>query len=741
MFEGYGMLQNITAIAYYLFFVLSGVFVLHRLLWKEKYSIVAQCLFGSVAGVLALQWFPLLFAFAFDFTMTAHMLALGLQVVVCIVVAWKTTVSQSYIQHFPYKKATNWKRFFKENPVWIVMLLTFVYFAYCLSTHTISTHSDGSMHAGQCTYGDMNMHLSFITSIANQETFPPEYSLLPGHKLSYPFLCDSISSSLYQFGCSLRLAYILPMIGAILQVFGGLYCFIKYWFRRSGTAFIAWVLFFLNGGLGFLYYRTPQSIRHNFTEFYMTPTNQPDKNLRWVQVIVDMLLPQRATLFGWAVLFPLLAFLLVAVRERKTKLFVMAAVAAGALPMIHTHSFLALGMICSVWLVVDCFNRNREKDKEEAMSRSRQKKNRISVAERKRREERTFLRYGLFLGLLGFSILQAVNKQNAVAENHGLFLMLAGVFCFVLYIAYELIVMIQKNGWKGLLSTWGLFLVIVLALALPQLFTWTFSQATGDQFVRNHFNWSNDGEQYVYFYLKNLGVTFVLLFIASFVCKKKDLQIAAPYFLIFFVAELVAFQPNDYDNNKLLFVGAVFICGLAADVLMQLFTTKWKSVANQVVQRTIKGVVAVCVLFVGLVSAFMTMGREWVSDYELYSASGVEACKYIEQQTGEWDVILTSTQHNSPVPALTGRNIVCGSGSFLYYHGLDYGQQEADVAAMYTDPVGSKDLFEKYGVSYVYVSGQEYGSYQVNEESLQQIADVVWEKDDVRIWELKAEEK
>lgn len=31
----------------------------------------------------------------------------------------------------------------------------------------------------------------------------------------------------------------------------------------------------------------------------------------------------------------------------------MAGVAAGALPMIHTHSFLALGMICAVWLLLD----------------------------------------------------------------------------------------------------------------------------------------------------------------------------------------------------------------------------------------------------------------------------------------------------------------------------------------------------------------------------------------------------
>ena len=350
MFDGNGVTGAVLAVGYYALFLGSGMYIGRKLLCKERYSIVMQYLVGSVAGVLALQWFPLLFAFAFDFSMTAHVLALLLQIVLCVLVGWRCHCSESSLQQHPYRKVNEWKRLFRENPVWILMAVTFVFFCYCLYTHTIVGNADGSMHTGQSTYGDMNMHFSFITSIANQQTFPPEYSLLPGHKLSYPFLCDSVSSSLYLMGASLRLAYVLPMLGAILQVFVGFYCLIKYWLGRSATALIAWILFFWNGGLGFVYFDNAEKIHKIFTEFYMTPTNYLDKNLRWVQVMVDMLIPQRATLFGWAILFPLLAFLFRAIAERKKKLFVMAGVAAGALPMIHTHSFLALGMICAVWL-------------------------------------------------------------------------------------------------------------------------------------------------------------------------------------------------------------------------------------------------------------------------------------------------------------------------------------------------------------------------------------------------------
>ena len=655
------------------------------------------------------------------------------------------------------------------------MAVTFAFFCYCLYTHTIVGNADGSMHTGQSTYGDMNMHFSFITSIANQQTFPPEYSLLPGHKLSYPFLCDSVSSSLYLMGASLRLAYVLPMLGAILQVFMGFYCLIKYWFGRSATALIAWILFFWNGGLGFVYFDNAEKIHKIFTEFYMTPTNYLDKNLRWVQVMVDMLIPQRATLFGWAILFPLLAFLFRAIAERKKKLFVMAGVAAGALPMIHTHSFLALGMICAVWLLLDLTENSlfvtgkaaygwkaasasrgssRRNGKVTASGRrngkvtssSRRSAN-VSASTGNRRGSSSadatasdsWIRYALYIGLAFFSVMQMINRSNEFADKHGLAIMIIGVALFVLFLGYKLVRYLQNRSWKRLAFTWGIFLILVLIFALPQLFMWTFSQASGDNFVRSHFNWSNNGDQYIIFYLKNLGLPFVLLLLSSFVVSARNLKIGAPYLLIWFVAELAAFQPNDYDNNKLLFVGAVFICGLAADALVQIYerygAVYWRSAIGKA------GVVLLgaCLLFVSAISGFLTMGREWVSDYELYTASAVKACRYIEDETTPWDVILTSTAHNSPVPTLTGRSIVCGSSSFLYYHGLNYQQNEQDVETMYTSPASAKELFREYDVNYIYLSNQEYGTYNVDVNGLYEVADVIWQKDDVSVWKVKDE--
>lgn len=729
MFEG-NIQGNIISILIFIFFQLSGIYVMNRILARERFSAAFRCLMGSVAGTLSFQWFPILSAFALDFSIAAHILSILLQCLLCLAVWWKTEKSAALRQSqvidsgwkktsfparlarrrgmYPFLSIREWQCFLKENPCIILMTLILIYFIYCLMTHTIPVSDDGSMHTGQATYGDMNMHLGFITSIAGQESFPPEYSICPGFKLSYPFLCDSISSSLYIWGASLRTAYIVPMIAAICQVMAGFYCFVKYWFARSSTAFIAWVLFFVNGGLGFLYFTSADKLAKNFTEFYFTPTSLGDKNIRWAQIIVNMLIPQRATLFGWAILFPLLALTLCAVRRKNTLCFIIAGVFAGALPMIHTHSFLAFGLICTMWLLYDCKG--------------------IAASGKVIHNERLWLLVPLPAGLVLFSILQQINKQEDIISRNGLLLLGIGLGILLLYIIYCLANVFLCGQGRDLLRTWGIFLAVIIVLAVPQLFYWTFGQAGADGFVRGHFNWSNTGDQYVWFYLKNIGVTFALYLPAYFLSKKEDLKTASPLFLIWSVSELAVFQPNDYDNNKLLFVAYLFMCGLAANFVTQLFSRKW-NIAFKLAAASV-------LIFTGTASALLTMGREWVSDYELYSADNVEACRYIEKVTEPDDVILTGTEHNNAVSSLTGRNIVCGAGTFLYYHGIDYYERENDLPAMYESPESSLDLYDKYDVSYVYISPAELGAYAVNEGGLENIGECVYSNNSVKIYKM-----
>ena len=92
-----------------------------------------------------------------------------------------------------------------DRPLPFLLVPFMILAVFLVWSHTLQ-NMDGALYTGQCTYGDMAMHLSFITSIAGQQTFPPEYNLLPGTPVSSPFLCDSVSSSLYLLGTPLRWA-------------------------------------------------------------------------------------------------------------------------------------------------------------------------------------------------------------------------------------------------------------------------------------------------------------------------------------------------------------------------------------------------------------------------------------------------------------------------------------------------------------------------------------------------------
>ena len=225
--------------------------------------------------------------------------------------------------------------------------------------------------------------------------------------------------------------------------------------------------------------------------------------------------------------------------------------------------------------------------------------------------------------------------------------------------------------------------------------------------MRGHFNWANISDTYLMFYLKNMGIVWVLGIVSLIFTRSRNYFMVVPAFFIWTLVELMLFQPNEYDNNKLLYIAYLFLCMFVADYVIE--------ICHKIKGRIFPILLVTVLIFISSISAVLTMGREIVSDYELYSSDEVRMCRFIEENTQPKDVILTDTRHNNGVVSLTGRNIVCGSSSFLYYHGVDYAAREQDVAAMYGNP-GDMTLFDKYDVAYVYICDSERYNYNITSE-------------------------
>ena len=692
---------NILGTLYFAYFQLAGILLAVFALRREK--AFAKLVAGSALGSLFMQWLCVLTGFVFGFNITSHIFAAVAVVPVFAVAVYYKKDLKIQLEKYGCQIKTH-------SGFLLLFGVTAVLWCCLLGSHIIPLDANGAVHTGQCTYGDMNMHLGFITSIATQQEFPPLYSIFPDTKLAYPFLNASISSSIYLFGASLRWAYILPMLAAFWQVCGGVYLLAVTVLGSRAKAVLSWVLLFFNGGLGFVYFTgvvkdCNLTVTDIFTGFYTTPTNLVDFNIRWANIIADILLPQRASLFGYALLFAAIWLLYRAVWDNEKTYFVYAAVFAGALPLVHTHSFLAMGLVSAAWLLLWLY------------------RNAVDITKQR-------WHGGIYLGgfVTAMCLLQLLNGKGMLTSQFFFGFGLCGIAVCICCGIWLMIKYIRDNGCRQLIGGWGVYLAVVLILAVPQLVGWTFGQVAEGGFLRGHFNWGNLGDFYPWFYIKNIGAPLIIIVAA--VCKgsRKTAPLISAAGVIWFVAELILFTPNTYDNNKLLYVAYMMLCIAAAD-----FAADWYAAHKNVLTK------AVAAVFMGLctLSAVLTLGREFVSDYVLYSADHYALAEYVQNNTDAEDVFLTNTRHNNEIASLTGRSVVCGSDVFLYYHGIDTTQRKADVRQMYELAADSKELYEKYSVDYVVVSSWEKADYYIDIPLFEQMFDKVFEQGGVTLYKVR----
>ena len=94
----------------------------------------------------------------------------------------------------------------------------------------------------------------------------------------------------------------------------------------------------------------------------------------------------------------------------------------------------------------------------------------------------------------------------------------------------------------------------------------------------------------------------------------------------------------------------------------------------------------------------------------------------------------TGQQHINPVCSLAGRQIICGSDLYVFFHGLDYSAMDADCRRFYEYPSSNTAVLEKYGVDYIYISDYERADFDVDMETIDETYDLVYHNPDVRIY-------
>ena len=347
----------------YIYFLVLG-FLYADMLFKDR-EIFTKAWLGGIIGNLILMAGIVPFAFICGFNIISHILLIVLSVVPYVIVSLKKK-DLCIVQDKKLALNTDTKKGTMDLKIFLCLVLPIAIVICILMFNHILYTKDGNYYSGQSTFGDLQMHLGFIESVAEQGKFPPAYPFLAGYKNNYPFFVDMLSSSLVVFGTSLRWATLIPSFAFAFMIAMGFYFFAYQLTERKATALLSTLFFFLCGAFGFAYFLEGAKADHTaftkiFTEYYKTPTNLNDMNIRWANTICDMIIPQRTTMAGWTYILSALWLLVEAIKKYDKKLFIILGVIAGCMPMIHTHSFLALGIISAVMLVIELVKAKNKK--------------------------------------------------------------------------------------------------------------------------------------------------------------------------------------------------------------------------------------------------------------------------------------------------------------------------------------------------------------------------------------------
>ncbi len=613
----------------YAYFLFIG-FLYASCVFYDK-DIAVRVWLGGVMGTVILMSGIMLPSMFFGFGILSHILLMLLAV--APYVAFKLIKKQKLFDIEIKAKS----EYLDMKTLCLLILPLTLLICVLLTNHILVPYKGGGVASGQSTYGDLQMHLAFVTSIKEQGTFPPEYSLLSGTVMNYPFFVDMLSSSLYLFGTPLRWAVLVPSYVICGLLVLGFYMLAYKLGGTKSAAVLATVLFFINGGFGFAYFLDGAKADHKvftdiFTGYYHTPTNFNDHNIRWSNTICDMIIPQRTTMAGWFMLIPCLWLLTEAIKTNSRKTYITLGVLAGFMPMVHTHSFLALGIICGAM--------------------------------------------------------------------------------FFLYLASS----VDK---KEYVINWVIFGSVVFVMAAPQLMFWTFRQTVGNEsFLKLRFNWINHLDPYLWFYLKNWGIAALFIAPAFIYAKKDNRRLLISAAAVFVIAELVLFQPNEYDNNKLFYpVYMIVLINISVWLLYM-----WDVLKNV----KCRAYLAALVVLFGTVSGALTICREYVSggEYQTFSEYAVKMADYIKENTEKDAVFLTGGEHLNPVCTLAGRTIYSGSSLYVYFHGMgnELTRRNENVRKAYRGSYNELLEFSKANdISYMYVSSYERNDLEINDETLSRL--------------------
>jgi hypothetical protein len=306
--------------------------------------------------------------------------------------------------------------------------------------------------------------------------------------------------------------------------------------------------------------------------------------------------------------------------------------------------------------------------------------------------------YGLPLGLLILTLV-----YDAVESGDVRTFAIAGLFAGLLPLAHLstllalalmtpfLVLLHPRRGWVAFFGLW-------VALAVPQLYWQQGGSAGPASALRLQPGWMAGSVPWVWFWLKNLGCFVPLLVVALLdrsLLPRRGARFLLAFMAVFVLANLLVFQPWDWDNTKILVYWYLAGCILVAALLRRTWCEKGSGI------RAFVALALVTLLLSGtLLHLYQALGMD---RHLLLTREEVQLAEQVRASTPPRALFAAGPRHNHPVSLLGGRRLLMGFPGYLWSTGIDFTARQRDLEAIFTLSPAAADLLRAYGVDYVVI--------------------------------------
>lgn len=285
--------------------------------------------------------------------------------------------------------------------------------------------------------------------------------------------------------------------------------------------------------------------------------------------------------------------------------------------------------------------------------------------------ERSFLP-GLFLGLLmTFNFIEYFqDKKLRYLTINGLILGTLPFWhthTFIFFLITTLVFsfwFIAKDNFKKTFIHFTIMFLITLLFAIPFLILFLINHTFGN-FIHFSSGWQNGTENLLIFWFKNSFLVIPLAILGFIFIKKEQKILFVPPFIVFIAANIIIFQPWDWDNIKLLSWSFLFFVILAATFLVR-YIRKSKIFAFLIF----------LVVFISCISGILSIAFQLKNKYVIYDKEDISLATWVKNNTNVDDIFAIEPTPNNPVPGLSGRLVFFGYPGHLWVHGINYSERE-----------------------------------------------------------------